>query len=83
MVSVASVLWFEDNICKDASVVLGAVAPFPWKVERAEEVLKGRLLNRTAAEEASEAAVVGAKPLSKNPYKIEIVKALVKRAILS
>lgn len=82
MVSVASVLWFEDNICKDASVVLGAVAPFPWKVERAEEVLKGRLLNRTAAEEASEAAVVGAKPLSKNTYKIEIVKALIKRAVL-
>lgn len=83
IVSVATVFWLEDNICKDASVVLGAVAPFPWKVEKAEEILKGRTINITVAEEASEAAVVGAKPLSKNTYKIEIVKALIKRAILS
>jgi CO/xanthine dehydrogenase FAD-binding subunit len=34
------------------------------------------------AEEAAEQAVSGAKPLSMNAYKIEITKALVKRAIL-
>lgn len=81
IVSVATLLWLEDNICKDACMVLGAVAPFPWRVEKAEEALRGRPIDPKTIEEALEAAVVGAKPLDKNAYKIEIVKALLKRAI--
>lgn len=81
IVSVATLLWLEDNICRDASIILGAVAPFPWRVEKAEEALRGRPIDPKTIEEASEAAVVGAKPLDKNAYKIEIVKALLKRAI--
>ena len=37
---------------------------------------------RTIAEEAAEHALAGARPLKMNHYKVEIAKALVKRAIL-
>ena len=82
IVSVASVISLENGICKDASIALGAVAPMPIKVLKAERIIKGKPLESRTAEEAAEAAVVGAKPLSMNAYKIEETKVLVRRAIL-
>jgi xanthine dehydrogenase YagS FAD-binding subunit len=82
IVSVASVISLESGMCKDASIALGAVAPMPIKVLKAERILKRKPLESRTAEEAAEAAVVGAKPLSMNAYKIEETKVLVRRAIL-
>ena len=48
----------------------------------AEEAIKGRPIDQKAAAEAAEQAIAGAQPLSMNAYKVEIAKALVKRAIL-
>jgi len=73
----------EDSICKEAKIVLGAVAPTPFRALAAEEAIRGKTLDTITAEEAAEAAVSIAKPLSMNAYKIEITKALVKRALLS
>lgn len=83
LVSVASVIAVEEGICLDARIALGGVAPTPLRAEIAETALKGKPLNEKAAEAAAEAAVVYAKPLSMNGYKIDITRALVKRAILS
>ena len=82
IVSVASVLTFEREICTDARIVLGAVGPAPVRAKEAEAVLIGYRLSEEIALAAGEAALTGAKPLSKNAYKVEIAKALVKRAIL-
>ncbi|MGD8226449.1 MAG: xanthine dehydrogenase family protein subunit M [Desulfobacteraceae bacterium] len=81
--SVASVIWEEDGICKDARLALGAVAPTPVRATGAEGAIKGKAIDANAAERAAAAAVAGAKPLSKNAYKIEITKTLVKRALSS
>ncbi|MBW1722429.1 MAG: xanthine dehydrogenase family protein subunit M [Deltaproteobacteria bacterium] len=81
--SVASLISVEDGVCKDARIVLGAVAPTPYRAMAAEAVLKGRHLEQRVAEEAAEAALSDAKPLAKNAYKVEVTKTLVKRAILS
>jgi xanthine dehydrogenase YagS FAD-binding subunit len=81
-VSVASVIAIEGGVCTDARIALGAVAPSPIRAKKAEEVIKGRQIDRNAAEEAAEQAVAAAQPLSMNAYKIEITKTLVKRAIL-
>jgi NADPH-dependent glutamate synthase beta subunit-like oxidoreductase/CO/xanthine dehydrogenase FAD-binding subunit len=82
IVSVASIITMKDGVCTDARISLGAVAPEPVRAKKAEEIIKGRSIDRNVAEEAAEQAVSGAKPLSMNAYKIEITKALVKRAIL-
>ena len=81
--SVASVIMMEDGVCKDARIALGAVAPPPVRATAAEEALKGKVIDAKTAEKAAEAAVADAKPLSMNAYKIEITKALLKKAILS
>lgn len=83
IVSVASVIIIEGGICQDAQIALGAVAPTPVRATKAEEAIKGKAINITIAEAAAKAAVAGVKPLSMNAYKVEITKALIKRAILS
>lgn len=81
VVSVAGAIELKEGICTDARIVIGAVAPGPFRARPAEESLIGRKLNDAVAAEAAEAALHGAKPLAKNAYKIQIAKALVKRAI--
>jgi xanthine dehydrogenase YagS FAD-binding subunit len=82
IVSVASVITLTGGVCADACIALGAIAPGPVRATKAEDVLKGRTIDEGRATEAAEAALAGARPLSKNAYKIEIAKTLVKRAIL-
>jgi CO/xanthine dehydrogenase FAD-binding subunit len=67
----------------DARIVLGAVAPVPLRAREVEDFLKGKILNDKIAEAAAAVAVKGANPLSKNKYKIQVARALVKRAILA
>jgi NADPH-dependent glutamate synthase beta subunit-like oxidoreductase/CO/xanthine dehydrogenase FAD-binding subunit len=81
IVSVASVITVDGGVCRDARIVLGAVAPAPVRATMAEEAIRGKAINAKTAEAASEAAVTGAIPLEMNAYKVEITKTLVKRAI--
>jgi xanthine dehydrogenase YagS FAD-binding subunit len=83
IVSVASVITMADGFCQDARIILGAVAPMPFRAVAAEEALRGKPLDVKTVEQAAEAAVSKARPLSDNRYKIEITKTLVKRALLS
>jgi len=82
IVSVATVITAKGGVCVDARIALGAVAAGPVRATKAEKILVGRPVDETAAADAAEAALAGAKPLSMNAYKIEIAKTLVKRAIL-
>jgi xanthine dehydrogenase YagS FAD-binding subunit len=72
----------NGNNVQSARVVLGAVAPVPWRSEDAERALVGKPLNESTAAAAAEAAVRNAQPLSRNGYKVQIAKTAVKRAIL-
>jgi xanthine dehydrogenase YagS FAD-binding subunit len=81
--SLASVvLSMEGSTIKQATVVLGAVAPVPWISQEAAQALVGKPLNEKTAEAAGEAAVSVAKPLSRNGYKVQLTRTAVKRAIL-
>ena len=82
LASVASVVVSEDGICRDVRIALGAAGPGPVRASRAEEALIGKPINEANAAEAADAAMAGARPLSKNGYKIEIIKTLIKRALL-
>jgi xanthine dehydrogenase YagS FAD-binding subunit len=78
----AVVATMSGNNVGSARVVLGAVAPVPWRSEDAERVLVGKPLNEATAVAAAEAAVMAAQPMSRNGYKVQIAKTAVKRAIL-
>jgi xanthine dehydrogenase YagS FAD-binding subunit len=60
-----------------ASVVLGHVAPIPWAATAADQALA----SNASFDDAAEAAVKDAKPLSQNAYKIQLAKVAVKRAL--
>lgn len=82
LASAAVNLAMEGNVVRTARVVLGAVAPIPWRVPAAERALIGRALTESAALDAAASALAGAKALSGNGYKIQIARTAVRRAIL-
>ncbi len=63
--------------------MLGHVAPTPWNVPEAAALLNGKAVDEALAMKVAEAAVHSARPLSKNAYKVRLVKTAVKRAILA
>jgi len=73
----------KAGTASDARVVLGHVAPAPWHSTSASKVLSRAKVDAMSAAKCGDAAVQGAKPLSKNGYKIQLVKAAVKRAVLA
>jgi xanthine dehydrogenase YagS FAD-binding subunit len=77
------VLAMNGNAIRSARIVLGAVAPVPWRSKPAEDALAGRPLNEATAAAAGEAAVSEAAPMSGNAYKVQITRTAVKRAILN
>ncbi len=81
--SVAAVITTELGKVSDAKIVLGAVAPVPYRANGAENALKGNAVSEWIAEAAAAAAVKEAVPLSNNKYKVQIIRTLVKRAILA
>lgn len=82
IVSVATAITLKQKLCSEARIVVGAVAPTPYRARQAEDLLTGKPIDAAAASAAADAALSKAKPLSRNAYKIDIAKALVKRAIL-
>jgi xanthine dehydrogenase YagS FAD-binding subunit len=65
-----------------ARIVLGGVAPVPWRENRAEQALIGERVSETIAARAADECLRDAKPLEHNGYKVRLARALVKRAIL-
>ncbi len=65
----------------DARVVLGHVAPIPWRSSEAETALKGQSAGEGAGEAAGKAAVAAATPLSQNKAKVQLTTVAVKRAV--
>ena len=81
--SVAAMVTVKDGVVTDARIVLGGVAPVPYRAVKAEAALTGKPLTEANAAAAGAAAVDGARPLAKNAYKVPLTQAVVKRALLS
>jgi xanthine dehydrogenase YagS FAD-binding subunit len=75
-------LSMNGDAVRSARVVMGAVAPVPWRSQAAEAALAGKRINEETAAAAADAALRDARPLSQNAYKIQVAKTAVKRAIL-
>lgn len=85
IVGVAVVVIAEDGVCKDIRIALGAVAPTPFRVKRAEGILRGQKFNDEAIERAAQIAAEESRPIDDHrasaEYRKEMVKVLTKRAI--
>jgi len=71
------------DICRSARIVLGGVAPIPWRVPEAERLLIGQRITPDVTAKVADAAVAGANPLAKNKYKVPLTREIVQRTVLS
>lgn len=83
MVGIAATFTMEGKACQQARIVLSGVGPTPFQAAAAEEVLKGKEIDGGLGLKAAEAAVSSVRPLKQNAYKVQLAKALVKRAVLA
>jgi CO/xanthine dehydrogenase FAD-binding subunit/thioredoxin reductase len=81
IVSVAFCATLRDGRYHDARVVMGAVAPTPMRAREVERLLEGQAPHKKLAIEAGNLAVDNVQPLARNKAKVEILKALVSKAI--
>jgi xanthine dehydrogenase YagS FAD-binding subunit len=81
VVSAAVALDINKDVVRSARVVLGGVAPIPWRLPEVEKMLTGQRLTTELAARAGEAAVAGARPLAKNGYKVPLTRNMVKRTL--
>ena len=81
LASVAVVFNAEAGRCRNCRIVLGGIAPTPWRSFTAEQEIEGKPLAAANIESAARAAIAGAKPLKDNEYKLGLVKKLVRTAL--
>jgi xanthine dehydrogenase YagS FAD-binding subunit len=77
LVSVALAVRMSGSTIAEASVVLGGVAPVPWRSKAAEAALTGKEMSSSLAEEVAAAAVSGAQPLEQNSYKVALARGAI------
>ena len=81
LASVAVAFNEQSGNARDCRIVLGGVAPVPWRSSAAEQVIEGNSLKPDTIEAAARAAVEGAEPLRYNEYKVGLVRKLVREAL--
>ncbi|MEU1374070.1 xanthine dehydrogenase family protein subunit M [Streptomyces triculaminicus] len=81
LVSVAAALLIDDGTIRAAHLALGGVGTVPWRVPRAEELLRGAAPDREVFAAAAEAALSGAVGLPGNGFKIELGRRAVVRML--
>lgn len=85
VVGVAVAVQVENDIIKDARVVLGAVAPVPMRAIKTEEFLKGKKVTDELLEEAGVIASTECKPITdfraSEDYRRDLVRVYTKRGL--
>jgi carbon-monoxide dehydrogenase medium subunit len=86
VVGVAAAVTLDGPICREARIVLGAVAPTPLRAQLAEQALIGQQVTPALAEQAGQLAAGEAQPISdvrgSAGYRRAMVALLTKRAVL-
>lgn len=83
VISVALKANVSRGVFKDIKIVLGGVAPIPWRLEKAEKIIKGKKVTKDLVKKAATEALKDAKPLKENEYKKELLEVILSRAALS
>ncbi|GHO48998.1 FAD binding domain-containing protein [Ktedonospora formicarum] len=82
LVSCAVALRMEGGRMRDVRIVLGSVAPKPWRTYEAEATLLDQRPSSGIFEQVAKRALEGAQPYSMNRYKLPLGRALILRTLL-
>jgi carbon-monoxide dehydrogenase medium subunit len=84
-VGVAAAVTMDNGVISDVKIGLGAVAPTPIRATNAEEILRGKAIDKDILEKAGDAASQQASPISdlraSAEYRRRMVKVLTMRAL--
>lgn len=80
--SVAAVFEMDGATCRKANIVLGGVAPAPWRSKEAEAALNGKQITQAVAMQAGKDAVKNADPMTDNGYKVPLTQNIISRAAM-
>jgi len=83
LVSVALAVRLSGSTVAEARVVLGGVAPAPWRSAAAEAALIGKEPNPSVAAAVAAAAVAGAQPLEQNAYKVLLARGALMESLVA
>jgi len=85
VVGVAVAVTMDGNVCKDARIVLGAVAPVPMRAPKAEAMIIGKAISDDLLEEVGVCASTECKPIDdirgSAEYRRDMVRVFTKRAL--
>jgi xanthine dehydrogenase YagS FAD-binding subunit len=82
LVSCAAAAELAQDKIQQARVVLGVVAPVPYQVAAANDLMKGKVLDESLAGQVADVLLRAAKPLADNGYKVPLARALIQRTLL-
>lgn len=80
LVSAAAVLDIADGVIRGARLAVGGVGTRPWRMRAVEAALIGKAPDRQVFQAAALSALDGARPLSGNHYKLELLPRTIVRA---
>ena len=82
LANIATVITKKDGKVEDARIVLSGVAPTPYRATAAEDAIKGQAVDANLARSAADRALLQARPMTDNAYKVGLAKNLIVRSIL-
>jgi xanthine dehydrogenase YagS FAD-binding subunit len=81
LVSAAAALEIEDGLIRTARIAAGGVGTKPWRLTACEAALVGAPPSEATFRAAAACAADGARPLSGNGFKLELLRRCVLRAL--
>jgi xanthine dehydrogenase YagS FAD-binding subunit len=81
LIAAAAVLDLEGAVIRQVRLAVGGAGTRPWRLRAAEQALTGKPFERATLEAAAHTALEGARPLSGNHYKVELLPRTIVRAL--
>jgi xanthine dehydrogenase YagS FAD-binding subunit len=81
LTSAAVAMDVRNGLVRSARVAVGGVGTVPWRLPAVERALTGRAPNAETWRTAAALATVGARPLSENGFKVQLLQRTVERQL--
>lgn len=73
----------SNGVFTDLKIVLGGVAPIPWRLKKAEDLIRGKKLSEEVIKQGAKEALADARPLEENGYKMDLLEAVLYTVLIS
>lgn len=83
IVNAAVWLKLKDGVVEDSRIIVSGVAPTPHRAPEAEAAIKGKKIDEQTARLAADQALLRARPMSENAYKVDVAKSVIREALLT